>query len=126
MYYKYNFYHKDFCTVLAFNTYFPLQSFESFESYESDEAKYEFEWQVKDDSSDNDFGQQEGRDGDQTQGSYYVQLPDGRVQQVTYRVDGDSGYIADVQYQGEARYDSGSASFESGSFESYYGSDESK
>ncbi|KAK4310911.1 hypothetical protein Pmani_017546 [Petrolisthes manimaculis] len=101
------------------------ESYES-ESYESSEAKYNFQWAVNDDSSDNDFGHQEGRDGDNTQGSYYVQLPDGRLQKVTYYVDGDDGYIADVKYEGEAHYDSGSyesassesASFESGSFES--------
>ncbi|KAK3876097.1 hypothetical protein Pcinc_019074 [Petrolisthes cinctipes] len=99
------------------------------ESYESSEAKYDFNWAVKDDSSYNDFGQQEARDGDNTQGSYYVQLPDGRLQKVTYYVDGDDGYIADVKYDGEAHFDSGSyesASSESASFESYYGSNESK
>ncbi|KAK3875108.1 hypothetical protein Pcinc_020027 [Petrolisthes cinctipes] len=93
----------------------------SSESYESSEAKYDFQWAVKDDSSDNDFGHQEGRDGDNTQGSYYVQLPDGRLQKVSYYVDGDDGYIADVKYEGEAHYDSGSyesASSESFSFES--------
>lgn len=62
----------------------------------------------------NNFGQEEGRDGGHTQGSYYVHLPDGRLQTVTYRVDGGSGYIADVKYDGQARYDSGSfESFES-------------
>ncbi|XP_047479196.1 cuticle protein 18.6-like [Penaeus chinensis] len=61
---------------------------------------------VKDDYSDNDFGHQESRDGDRTQGSYYVQLPDGRLQTVKYFVDGDSGYVAEVSYEGEARYDS--------------------
>ncbi|XP_037802478.1 pro-resilin-like [Penaeus monodon] len=80
---------------------------DSFEySSESSEAKYDFRWAVKDDYSGNDFGHQESRDGDRTQGSYYVQLPDGRLQKVTYYVDGDSGYVADVSYEGEARYDS--------------------
>ncbi|XP_068209715.1 cuticle protein 7-like [Palaemon carinicauda] len=73
-------------------------------SDESTEAKYDFDWAVKDEYSGNDFGHQESRDGDHTQGSYYVQLPDGRLQTVTYYVDGDSGYVADVKYQGEARY----------------------
>ncbi len=59
---------------------------------------------MKDEYSDNDFGQQESRDGDNTQGSYYVQLPDGRLQTVTYYVDGDSGFVADVKYEGEAQY----------------------
>ncbi|XP_064122605.1 pro-resilin-like [Macrobrachium nipponense] len=110
-------------------------SFESFEyarrggsseeSYESSEAHYNFNWAVDHDPSSNEFGHQETRDGDDTQGSYYVQLPDGRLQTVKYFVDGDSGYVAEVNYEG-------SASFESGSGESnerpryYYGSNESK
>ena len=81
-------------------------SSESVESYESSEAKYAFNWAVSDDSSSNEFGHQEARDGDDTQGSYYVQLPDGRLQTVKYFVDGDSGYVAEVNYEGEAQFDS--------------------
>ncbi|XP_050728904.1 pro-resilin-like isoform X15 [Eriocheir sinensis] len=111
-------------------------SFESFESrsFESDEAKYDFQWAVNHPPSGNDFGQREGRDGDNTQGVYTVALPDGRRQTVTYHVDGDDGYIADVRYSGEARFPD---SDESHSFESresyrrprpsyYFGSNESK
>ncbi|XP_037801739.1 pro-resilin-like [Penaeus monodon] len=76
------------------------------ESFESTEAKYNFNWAVSDDSSSNEFGHQEARDGDDTQGSYYVQLPDGRLQKVAYFVDGDDGYVADVTYEGEAHFDS--------------------
>ncbi|KAK3875093.1 hypothetical protein Pcinc_020013 [Petrolisthes cinctipes] len=116
----------------------PSSESRSFESYESSEAKYDFQWAVKDDSSYNDFGHQEGRDGDNTQGSYYVHLPDGRLQKVTYYVDGDDGYIADVKYDGSASFESGSfesGSSESGSYEAprytppqarYYDSNESK
>ncbi|XP_045106020.1 pro-resilin-like [Portunus trituberculatus] len=81
----------------------------------SEEAKYEFNYQVKDDEG-NDFGHEEKRDGDYTQGSYYNELPDGRRQVVTYEVDGNSGFVADVKYSGEAHYDSGS--YESRSRES--------
>ncbi|KAK3877535.1 hypothetical protein Pcinc_017751 [Petrolisthes cinctipes] len=63
-------------------------------------AKYDFNYAVRDDPSANDFGHNEARDGYDTQGSYYVQLPDGRLQQVTYYVNGDSGYVAEVSYQG--------------------------
>ncbi|XP_042883893.1 pro-resilin-like isoform X1 [Penaeus japonicus] len=80
----------------------PQVSEEASEEYEP--AKYDFEWAVKDDYSGNDFGHQESRDDDDTQGSYYVQLPDGRLQKVTYYVDGDNGYVADVTYEGEAQY----------------------
>ncbi|XP_066948540.1 pro-resilin-like [Macrobrachium rosenbergii] len=79
-------------------------SFESFESFESGEGKYNFNWAVRDESSENDFGHQEARDGDNTQGSYYVRLPDGRLQTVKYFVEGDSGYVAEVNYDGEARF----------------------
>ncbi|XP_068209730.1 pro-resilin-like isoform X2 [Palaemon carinicauda] len=91
----------------------PRYSSGSSESYESNEAQYNFNWAVNHAPSRNDFGHQEARDGDDTQGSYYVQLPDGRLQRVSYRVDGDDGYIADVTYQGEARYPDSDESFES-------------
>ncbi|XP_063589220.1 pro-resilin-like [Penaeus indicus] len=67
-------------------------------------AKYNFNYQVQDDPTKNDFGHQEARDGPDTQGSYQVQLPDGRLQKVSYTVSVDSGYVADVMYEGEAQY----------------------
>ena len=76
------------------------------ESVEYDEPKYEFAWAVKDDSSENDFGHQEARDDEFTSGSYYVHLPDGRLQKVSYTVDGDDGYVAEVTYEGEAQFPS--------------------
>ncbi|XP_037792037.1 cuticle protein 19-like [Penaeus monodon] len=74
-------------------------------------AKYDFNYAVNDQPSGNDFGHEEARDGDNTQGSYYVLLPDGRLQRVTYNVNGDSGYVADVTYEGEARYPTPKASY---------------
>ncbi|XP_069164110.1 cuticle protein 7-like [Procambarus clarkii] len=67
-------------------------------------ARYDFNYTVKDDASGNDFGHQESRDGPHTQGSYYVLLPDGRLEKVAYTVDGDSGYVAQVTYEGQAQH----------------------
>ncbi len=37
-------------------------------------------------------------------GSYRVNLPDGRIQTVTYKADNAGGFVADVKYEGEAVY----------------------
>jgi len=73
-------------------------------SEESAPPKYEFQYGVKDGYSGVDFAHGESRDEDETRGSYTVQLPDGRLQRVTYYVDGDDGYVADVTYEGEAQF----------------------
>ena len=63
---------------------------------------YDFSWAVKDEPSNNDYAHQEKSDGEVVTGSYRVLLPDGRTQIVTYRVQGDSGFVAEVKYEGEA------------------------
>jgi len=72
--------------------------------YPAEEALYTYEYAVKDDYTSNDFGATEARDGPLTNGQYSVNLPDGRLQTVTYTVNGGEGYVADVQYAGEAQY----------------------
>ena len=63
---------------------------------------YNYEYAVQDDKTPPHyqplkFGQTEHRDGYVTKGSYHVLLPDGRIQTVTYSVDGEyGGYVADV------------------------------
>ena len=52
----------------------------------------------------NDFGAAEESDGREVQGRYSVLLPDGRLQTVSYSVEGDSGFVADVTYEGEAKF----------------------
>ena len=76
----------------------------SYREPEAGPATYNFAWQVKDDPTNNNYGQNEDRNGDKTSGSYYVSLPDGRLQKVTYSVDGLGGYHADVTYEGTASF----------------------
>ena len=64
---------------------------------------YEFAYQVKDEPSYNDFGHKESSDGKVVSGSYNVLLPDGRTQTVSYTADDYSGYVAKVDYAGEAK-----------------------
>ena len=73
-------------------------------AYPDEPPKYTYSYAVKDDYTNNNFGQDESRDGYATSGSYYVSLPDGRLQKVTYSVNGDGGYVAEVTYEGEAQY----------------------
>ena len=65
---------------------------------------YAYNYAVNDQYENLDFTQQENRDNYATSGEYRIALPDGRTQIVSYRVDGDSGFIADVSYEGEAQY----------------------
>ena len=66
---------------------------------------YNFAWAVKDDYTYNDYAHQEsGDDKGYVTGSYSVLLPDGRTQTVNYKADDYSGYVADVKYDGEAKY----------------------
>ena len=63
---------------------------------------YNYAYAVADDYSQANFAASEQRDGYATSGSYRVNLPDGRVQVVTYTAD-QNGYVADVKYEGVAQ-----------------------
>ncbi|XP_076058665.1 uncharacterized protein LOC143035682 [Oratosquilla oratoria] len=65
---------------------------------------YNFDYAVKADYGGN-FGHQEHRDGYDAKGSYFVYLPDGRLQTVKYYTD-KWGYHADVEYKGKAKHPS--------------------
>lgn len=61
-------------------------------------AKYEFQYDVQDYQSGQDFGHMESRDGDKAVGRYYVLLPDGRKQIVNYEAD-EHGYRPTISYE---------------------------
>lgn len=67
---------------------------------------FRFGYNIRDDLTANDQAHQQESDGVATVGSYRVNLPDGRVQVVTYRAD-VNGYVADVQYEGVPIYPEG-------------------
>lgn len=64
---------------------------------------FAFGYAVKDEYY-NDYAHDTTSDGKTRTGSYRTLLPDGRVQIVNYKAD-DYGYVADVKYDGEAKYD---------------------
>ena len=64
---------------------------------------YNYNWSVSDDGAGVNYGQNEKSDGSVVTGEYRVLLPDGRTQVVRYRADHESGYVAEVTYEGEAK-----------------------
>ncbi|XP_053635401.1 cuticle protein 10.9-like [Cherax quadricarinatus] len=69
---------------------------------------YNFNYDVN--AGATNFGQQESGNGGNAKGSYWVQLPDGRLERVDYWADG-SGYHATVSFQGTAKHPSYAPSY---------------
>merc|ERR1712038_1921482 len=68
-------------------------------------SPYTYNYGVADDYSKAAFSQTESNDGTGVvEGSYQVNLPDGRVQTVTCHANDIDGYVAEVSYAGEAQY----------------------
>jgi len=66
---------------------------------------YQYEYGVADQYTGTNFQSVESQNAEGTVvGSYRVNLPDGRVQTVTYTADHYGGFVADVSYEGEAQY----------------------
>ncbi|XP_063602829.1 cuticle protein-like [Penaeus indicus] len=66
--------------------------------YEPEYPDYNYNYGVADGYSGANFGHTESRDGYKTEGSYTVDLPDGRKQIVNY-VDNGDGLVAEVTYK---------------------------
>ncbi|XP_042894250.1 cuticle protein 7-like [Penaeus japonicus] len=73
-------------------------------TYKQPGMPFDFAYAVRDDYSGNDYAHQQTSDGHVTSGSYYVVLPDGRTEMVSFEADHDNGFVANVAYEGEARY----------------------
>merc|ERR1712098_690624 len=68
-------------------------------------SPYTYTYAVNDDYSGAKFEQTESSDGTgAVSGSYSVNLPDGRIQTVTYNANDLTGNVAEVTYTGEAQY----------------------
>ncbi|XP_053639901.2 cuticle protein 7 [Cherax quadricarinatus] len=72
---------------------------------EYSKPQYKFDYAVSDDYTGSHFGHAEERDGYVTKGKYFVHLPDGRIQTVTYYAD-KTGYHPTITYEGKAHYPS--------------------
>merc|ERR1711988_331933 len=73
--------------------------------YPDEIIPYTYNYAVADDYSKAVFSAGETSDGaSNVEGSYSVNLPDGRVQHVKYHSNGYEGFVADVTYEGEAHY----------------------
>merc|ERR1739841_53500 len=68
-------------------------------------SPYTYQYAVADDYSGSRFDASETDDGTAArQGSYSVNLPDGRIQHVNYHANDAEGYVAEVTYDGAAAY----------------------
>merc|ERR1711874_650389 len=64
-------------------------------------SPYTYNYGVADEYSGAAFSQPESNDGTGVvEGSYHVNLPDGRIQTVNYHANDYDGYVADVSYSG--------------------------
>ena len=67
-------------------------------TYKEEATPYQFQYGVNDEYSGAKFSaSEESADGEAVIGSYTVNLPDGRVQTVTYTADHHNGFVADVK-----------------------------
>ena len=67
-------------------------------AYKEEKAEpYSYTYGVSDEYSGTEFSANENSDANVVSGSYSVNLPDGRVQTVTYTADHYNGYVADVK-----------------------------
>ncbi|TRY71525.1 hypothetical protein TCAL_11945 [Tigriopus californicus] len=85
--------------------------------YEDVPSPYAYQYGVVDEHTGTSFDKTEQQDASgNLQGSYRVNLPDGRVQVVSYTATHEGGYVADVKYEGEPQYPDSNSNSPSGGF----------
>ncbi|CAL4188504.1 unnamed protein product, partial [Meganyctiphanes norvegica] len=72
-------------------------------TYHNSNGQHGFNYAVHDDYSGAKFGHSETHDEYRVEGTYYVHLPDGRVQTVNYYAD-ETGYHPTIVYEGTPTY----------------------
>merc|ERR1712226_1602892 len=83
----------------------PAPAYGPAEVYPDEVSPYTYNYAVADDYSASNFQAAESSDGTgNAEGSYSVNLPDGRTQHVNYHSDPINGYVAEVTYDGTAAY----------------------
>merc|ERR1712002_1289569 len=83
----------------------PVVAHAAVEAYPDEVSPYTYNYAVADDYSNSNFNAAESNDGTGVvQGSYQVNLPDGRTQTVNYHANDIDGYVAEVTYDGQAVY----------------------
>lgn len=87
---------------------FLQDSNESYGDSDSDSASYSFEYSVEHEYSGNNYGHEERRKGDYTEGKFYLLRPDGVFATYNYFVDGYSGFQVEAELEGSPEFDSGS------------------
>ncbi|MCL4121942.1 UNVERIFIED_CONTAM: hypothetical protein GTU68_053173, partial [Idotea baltica] len=63
--------------------------------------QYDFVWNVDNEEDASYYGHKEGAENGRVQGTYYNMLPDGRLMRVDYYVDGESGFVPTITFEGE-------------------------
>ena len=78
--------------------------FSGYKSGKQGKPDYSYAYGIDDKYSGVKLDVKERRKGYQTEGQYVSKLPDGRKQTTSYYVNGKSGFVADVRYDGVAEH----------------------
>ena len=77
---------------------------------------FSYQYGVADEYSNSNYQKSESQDQNgNVKGSFVISLPDGRIQTTSYTATEQGGFVAEVTYQGEARYPQEGKQYSAGS-----------